>query len=303
MPAAIGLIIILKHIPVLLGVYPVIYKNLSPFELMTHIPAFNKNIQPQVVLIGLVSLGVLIIHPLMHNKTIESVPAPVWVLIISVSRAIIWRMKTNDLPYELVQISNLWESIKFRPDFSAVNAFIFWKYFVMFLFVSTIESLLTIKAIESIDPQKRRVDANGDLTGQGAGNVISGLSGGLPMISEGVRSTANVSFGANSKWSNFFYGFFLFLVMLFFIPLAEWIPNAALATLLLYAGYNLASLKHFIHVYKIGKEQFIIFLTTIFFTLYEDLLTGVAAGMLLKTGIELYLGLRFKSMFKLMTKA
>ncbi|GCD78533.1 hypothetical protein JCM31826_20150 [Thermaurantimonas aggregans] len=136
------------------------------------------------------------------------------------------------------------------------------------------------------------------MIGQRAVNIASGLMGGLPIISEIVRSSAIIALGAVSKWSNFFHGFFLLLVMLFLIPIIEWIPNAALAALLIYAGYNLASFKHFIHVYSIGKGQFFIFLTIIFFTLFEDLLVGVAAGMLVKIGIEFYLGLKLKYIFK-----
>jgi len=111
--------------------------------------------------------------------------------------------------------------------------------------------MLTVKAIDSLDPAKRISDTNGDIVGQGSGNLIAGLLGGPPMISEVVRSSANVGFGANSKWSNFFHGFFLLLAMVFMIPIIEFIPNSALAAMLIYAGYNLAAPKHFIHAYKI----------------------------------------------------
>lgn len=299
MLSAIGLIIIIKHIPVLLGIDPFHYHSFDLFTLLKKLPTLIQDYQPHISSIGLLSLLILIAYPYVKISFVRALPASVWVLLGAIPLSITWDLKSNDLSYDLVHIGNFWDSITIRPRFDELNNALFWKYFIMFLFVSTIESLLTVKALETIDPLKRKVHVNGDLIGQGAGNMVSGLLGGLPMISEVVRSSANVAYGAMSKWSNFFHGFFLLLVMLFFIPLIEWIPNASLAALLLFAGYNLASPKHFIHVYSIGKEQFVIFITTIFFTLYEDLLVGVAMGMVVKISIELFYGLKFKNLFKM----
>lgn len=168
----------------------------------------------------------------------------------------------------------------------------------MFLFVSSLESLLTVKAVDSLDPEKKMSNYNGDLIGQGAGNVLSGLFGGLPMISEVVRSSANIGFGAKTKWSNFFHGLFLLLAMIFIIPIIELVPNSALAAMLIYAGYRLAAPKEFIHTYKIGKEQLAIFLTTIIVTLAEDLLLGILAGIIVKFIFHLYHGVHFSTLFK-----
>ena len=118
------------------------------------------------------------------------------------------------------------------------------------------------------------------------------------MISEVVRSAANINFGALTRWSNFFHGFFLLVAMLFMIPVIEMIPNTALAAMLIYAGYRLAAPKEFINTYKIGAEQLIIFLTTIVVTLAEDLLLGVAAGMLVELIFHLVNGASLSSLFK-----
>jgi MFS superfamily sulfate permease-like transporter len=149
-----------------------------------------------------------------------------------------------------------------------------------------------------MDPYKRVSSYNGDLIGQGFGNVLSGLLGGLPMISEVVRSSANVGFGAKTKWSNFFHGIYLLIAMIAIIPFIELIPNAALAAMLIFAGYRLAAPKEFIHTYHIGKEQLAIFITTIVLTLAEDLLVGVAAGIIVKMIFHLFNGATFKSLFK-----
>jgi hypothetical protein len=168
----------------------------------------------------------------------------------------------------------------------------------MFLFVNSLESLLTVKAIDGLDPHRRKSDYNKDLSALGLGNGISGLLGGLPMISEVVRSGANVNFGARTRWSNVFHGLFLFLAMLLVIPAIEMIPNAALAAMLIFAGYRLASPKEFIGTYKIGPEQLVIFLVTITVTVAEDLLLGVACGILVKFIFHLFNGATLKTLFK-----
>ena len=118
------------------------------------------------------------------------------------------------------------------------------------------------------------------------------------MISEVVRSSANIGYGAVSKWSNFFHGVLLLIAMAFMIPLIELIPNAALAAMLIYAGYRLAAPKEFIHTLKVGKEQLVIFLVTIAVTLLEDLLLGIAAGILVKFIFHMFNGPGFKTLFK-----
>jgi MFS superfamily sulfate permease-like transporter len=200
--------------------------------------------------------------------------------------------------YSLVKIGDFWSSIRFNADFSMITTWIFWKYVMMFLFVSSLESLLTVKAMDNLDPYRRESDYNGDLKAQGLGNALSGLLGGLPMISEVVRSSANITFGAKTKWSNFFHGIFLLLAMLLIIPVIEMIPNAALAAMLIFAGYRLAAPKEFVHVYHVGREQLAIFLTTIIITLAEDLLLGVVAGIVVKLIFHFYNGATFRSLFK-----
>ena len=136
----------------------------------------------------------------------------------------------------------------------------------------------------------------------GAGNTLAAFLGGMPMISEVARSSANVNNGAKTRWANFFHGFFILVFVVFASPLIELIPNAALAAMLITVGIKLAHPKEFIHTFQIGKEQLAVFLTTIFFTLFEDLLVGIAAGILLKIIIHLFRGMPIGYMFKTPTQ-
>ncbi len=298
MLAAIGLIIIAKQIPVLLGDDPILYKGEGPIELFLDIPRFIHEAHWHIALIGIVSLIILFGLPMLKIDFLKRVPAPMLVLILAVPLAVSMHFRESEPGYSLVSVGNFWENIKFQADFSSITTFPYWKFVIMFLFVNSLESLLTVKAVDNLDPFKRESDYNGDLKALGAGNVLSGLLGGLPMISEVVRSSANVNFGARTKWSNFFHGVFLLLAMLLMIPLIEMIPNTALAAMLIYAGYRLAAPREFFNTYKIGKEQLAIFITTILVTLFEDLLLGVAAGIAVKIFFHLYNGAPLNSLFK-----
>lgn len=298
MLAAIGIIIIAKQIPVLLGDEPSLYKGEGPIELLLDIPRFIEHAHWHIAAVGLI--GLLILFGLPHLKIdfLKKIPLPMVVLIMAIPLSLYWRFKTTEPAYSLVQIGDFWGSLSISPDFSGIGTFTFWKYVFMFLFVNSLESLLTVKAVDNLDPYKRVSDYDGDLKALGASNALSGLLGGLPMISEVVRSSANIGFGAKTRWANFFHGAFLLLAMLFLIPVIELTPNAALAAMLIFAGYRLASPKEFVSTYKVGKEQLAIFLITIIVTLAEDLLLGIAAGILTEFIFHIFHGASLKSLFK-----
>src|SRR6187551_1828660 len=298
MLAAIGLIIFSKQIHVLLGIDPATLKGLEPIELYEMIPHSFMNADPRVALVGIVSLIIIFGMPFMKGKIFKLVPAPMVVLIVTIPMAIIMDFRHTEPAFDLVTIGNFCQNIKFNASFAAIGTGVFWKYVVMFLFINSLESLLTVKAVDGLDPYKRQSNFNKDLSALGAGNMLSGLLGGLPMISEVARSSANVNFGARTRWANFFHGLFLFIAMLLFIPVIEMIPNSALAALLIAVGYRLASPKEFFKTYKIGAEQLVVFVVTIIVTVSTDLLIGVGSGILAKFIFHILNGAPLKSLFR-----
>jgi MFS superfamily sulfate permease-like transporter len=172
------------------------------------------------------------------------------------------------------------------------------KYIVMFTLVGSIESLLSAKAVDMLDPERRHSDLDKDLLATGIGNTIAGLIGGLPMISEIVRSSANINNGAQSRWSNFFHGVFLLVFVALMPGLLQMIPLAALSAMLIYTGVRLASPREFVRTFRIGPEQLMIFTTTLIMTLATDLLVGVAAGMVLKIILHLINGAPLRNLFR-----
>ena len=298
MLAAVGIIIFSKQIHILLGIDPSTLGGLNSIELLWRIPESGMSANFPIATIGIVSLILLFGTSKLKINFLKKIPGPMIVLLFAISAAIILGFKTTQPDHILVHVGDFFGSIGYNPDFSALNSFTFWKYVLMFLVVGSIESMLTVKAIDRLDPWKRESDYNKDLAAIGVGNVVAGLLGGPPMISEVARSSANVRFGGRTVMANFFHGVFLLVAMLLMIPVIELIPNAALAAMLIFVGYMLASPAIFYKRYKIGSEQFVIFLVTVTVTLLTDLLIGVASGILVKISLHIVNGVPLRDIFR-----
>lgn len=300
MLAAIGIIIMLKQFPVLLDVDPALAKGKSPFQLIGAMPTFIQHMDWRATGIGILSLMIMLFWQKVPVAFLRKVPAALVVLLIAIPAELMLDFQTTEPKYALVHIGNLLDNIKWQIQFEGIHQMgTFIKYVIMFALIGSLESLLTVKAIDLMDPYQRKSNPNRDLLAVGLGNALAAILGGLPMISEVARSSANVNNGAKTRWANFFHGFFMLAFVLLATPFIELIPNTALAAMLISVGIKLAHPREFIHVFEIGKEQLAIFLVTIFFTLYEDLLVGIAAGMLLKMIIHVLNGAPIKSFFSM----
>lgn len=299
MLAAIGIIIIAKQIPVLFNVDPALVSGKGPLTILAELPGIVSHLDPRGTLIGLVSLVIMLSWPFLSGFKIGKVPAPLVVLLIAVPAELWMDFQTTEPAYALVHVGNLMENLHLNIDFGGLAfPLIFTKYVLMFALVGSLESLLTVKAIDLVDPYKRKSDNNRDLIAIGIGNAFTSILGGLPMISEVARSSANVNNGAKTRWANFFHGFFILLFVLVASRYIEMIPNAALAAMLIAVGIKLAHPREFVNTFRVGKEQLAIFLVTIIVTLAEDLLLGIFAGMLLKIIIHVINGAPLSALFK-----
>ena len=299
MLAAIGLIIIAKQVPVLLNVDPALAAGKGPMALFAAIPSFFSQLDPAVSVIGGVSLAIMLGWGFVKNPLLKKIPAPLLVLLFAIP-ASLWMKLGEEAPgYTLVEVGRIIDQVRLNATFDGVSQVgIFVKFVIMVSLVGTLESLLTVKAIDMLDPWKRKADPNKDIIAIGVANTLAGLLGGLPMISEVARSSANVSQGGRTRWANFFHGLFLLLSVLLVFELLELIPNAALAAMLIAVGIKLAHPREFRHMWKVGPEQLAIFVTTIVVTLLKDLLVGIAAGMVLKAIIHLCRGASLGSLWR-----
>lgn len=306
MLAAIGVIIISKQSHTLLGVSPTAKE---PLRLLAEIPHSIAHANPEILVLGLISLAILFGLPFIRKRWAKLLPAPMVVLAITIPLGLWFDLDhkhtysfLNSLhevgPQYLVQLpGSILDALAF-PDFSVVFSPTSLKYIAMYTFVGTIESTLSVIAVDSMDPAKRTSNLNRDLFALGIGNLVSAMIGGLPMISEIVRSKANVDAGAKSQWANFFHGTFLLLFVAFAPGLLHEIPLAALAAMLVYTGAKLASPAGILHIKNIGRDQLILFFTTLIVTLASDLLIGVLVGIILKLILHRFRGASFKSLFR-----
>ena len=168
-----------------------------------------------------------------------------------------------------------------HPNFAKINTLAFWTTVFSILIITSIESLAIAKAVDKIDPYKRKTDLNKDLTGIGLSTMAAGFVGGLPIIAVIIRSTVNIHNGAKTKWSNLYQGIFLLILIVVLSPIMKQVPLCAFAILLVYTGFKLASPAVFKQVYNLGPEQLIFFVFTMVLTLYTNLLVGLLGGLLL----------------------
>ena len=317
MLAAIGIIIMAKQIHVMLGVTP---EKGSLLSTIAQIPESFANLNLEIAVIGFSGLVILIIWSLLKDGTLKMIPAPLIVVLVGMGLGHYFELEHQhiyllhpDHPYMqpthldsdqvgpkfLVAISENFMSSFYFPNFGKFFTLEFWEAVVAIALVGSLESLLSAMAVDKLDPYKRHSNLNKDLTAVGVGNLIAGSIGGLPMIAEIVRSSANVNNGAKTQWANFFHGSFLLIFVIFFPHLIHSIPLAALASLLVFTGFRLASPREFANVMGIGKEQLFIFVATIISVIATDLLIGVAIGILVKLVIHLMHGAKPNNLFKI----
>ena len=179
------------------------------------------------------------------------------------------------------------------PDFSQISNGAVWSVAITLALVASIESLLSIEAIDKLDPYKRVTPTNRELLAQGAGNLVSGLVGGLPVTSVIVRSTANVSSGARSKLSTMAHGVLLLGCVVAIPALLNLIPLSALAAVLISVGYKLTKPALYVKKYKKGPSHFYPFVITVAAILLTDLLVGIGIGVVV--GVAFMLIQSFRS--------
>ncbi|MCE9564686.1 MAG: SulP family inorganic anion transporter [Planctomycetes bacterium] len=274
--------------------------------------AKKKEWSQPIAAIGLTSLAILIAFPFLKARipALKPVPAQVVVLAVGIPMASALSLTAlgesvgNPMQY-LVAVPDVipavFDNFKIAfmlPDFSGLATGIGIKYVVLFSLIASIESMLSSQAIDMIDPWQRKTDQNKDLLAVGLANTLCSAIGALPMISEIVRSKANIDNGARTKYANMFHGIFLLAFVLMLPFVIRMIPLAALGAMLVYTGFRLASPKEFVHTYKIGIEQLIVFVTTIVVVLCTDLLVGVISGILLKLIIHMINGAPLSSFLR-----
>jgi MFS superfamily sulfate permease-like transporter len=288
MLAAIGVGILAKQFHVMLGFTDVKGNTINQLVLIPNsIKNLLSNPSSDIILasaIGVLSLAFLFLYARVRNSVFQLIPAPMWVVIASIGVMYYYDLvlKTPEVLGSNLMITlpdNLMASLP-SPDFGKILTSDFIGYTISITLVAVIESLLSIKAVDKLDPLKRRSNINKDLRALGIATGVSGFFGGLNVVTVIARSSVNVNNGGNNRSANFFHAAFLVVFILLFAKQIQKIPMPALAAILVYTGYRLATPENLLRIYKVGKEQAIIFLTTLVATLMTSLTTGILLGIL-----------------------
>lgn len=291
MLAAIGIILIIKQIPYVIGKEEAFFEGISFIQLNKEVDFFTTiidSIHFGALSIAVVSLLILTLWPSVKSKFLLKIPAPLLAVFSGVCLNQLFLLSKNENWYlstkQLVSIpvaSGLADFATFLtlPDWSALAHVDVYIIAITLAVVASLETLLSVKAIDKLDVRKRTTPTNRELKAQGIGNILSGLIGGLPMTAVIVRGSVNINSGAQTKLAAFIHGMLLFLAVLFFARWINYIPYASLAAILLVTGYKLANAGLFKQMWKTGKDQFVPFIITIIAILLTDLLVGIGVGM------------------------
>ena len=291
MLAAIGLIILGKQFHIMLG-NRIIEDN--SFGYLLEIPnsvlkvfSYNDTGLYFAAFSGIASLSMMVFYSKLRNKFFQLIPAPMWIVIFSIGFSYYFELVLNkpnpiNPDYMISGIPSFQEIITQipAPNFDKITGISFWSSVFALTLISSIESLLSIKAIDKLDPEKRRSNVNRDIKALGFATIGSGFLGGLNVVTVIARSSVNVNNGGSNRSSNFSHALFLVVFIILFSSQLERIPLPALMSILVYTGYKLASPKLVQNIFSIGKEQLVIFFITLFITLKIGIISGIASGVL-----------------------
>ena len=295
MLAAIGIILILKQFPHAIG-YDGDYEGSFRFfqedgrnTLSTIAYTIREEVLVGPAWIALLSLLFLFWWEKAKPKQgpLKLLPGPLVVVAFSIAANAALQAFTPQYAVQVTHLVNVpivrspaeFMGLLELPDFTAIGSGLVWTTALTVAIVASLESLLSVKAVDEIDPKRRITDKNRELLAQGTGNIVSGLLGGIPVTSVIVRSSANVDSGADSRLSTMLHGFWLLLSVVAIPFVLNMIPLSALAAILIQTGYKLTKPALYYQRYRQGYRQFVPFFVTVIAILFTDLLEGIAIGM------------------------
>ena len=298
---AIGIILILKQIPHLVGwdddaVGEMAFHQANNETTFSELQHLSSHLQSGALIVGLISLFILLFWTKINFLKKYSAYSMLAVVIaaVGINSALAlfapeWFVGTAhrvQVP-ESTTLAGLFSFLSF-PDLQAFyRPEVYLAGFTIAL-VASLETLLNLGAVEQLDKRRRIASTNRELVAQGAGNAFLGLIGGIPITSVIVRSSVNIDVNNETKLSTIFHGFFLLISVAFLPQLLNQIPLSCLAAILIVIGLKLANYKVAKEIWDTGFNQFFPYMVTVMAIVFTDLLTGVVIGLLVGLCFVLY---------------
>lgn len=303
--AAIGLILILKQVPHVLGhdsdpVGDMAFEQPDHENTFSSLIATLSDFHPGAAVVGLTSILLLVVWDKSRWLQRTRVPAPLVVVVVGVllsqllaKLGVSWTIGTAHLVnVPVAESPRAAFGLLDSPAWSELGNPSVYVAAVTIAIVASLETLLNLEAVDRVDPLQRQSPPNRELWAQGVGNMLSGLIGGLPLTSVIVRSSVNINAGNKTRASTVFHGVLLLGCVLFVPGLLNQIPLACLAAILIMTGLKLASPKIVRQMYAEGRPQFLPFVVTVLAIVATDLLKGIAIGLVVAVGFILHSNLR-----------
>lgn len=290
MLSAIGVILISKQVPLLIGYNQPDFWSNELFNIITfnhvysNLGSLYEHTSRGVFIVSVVTFLTLIFWKKFISAKIPYIPASFIAVLSGIAMVHVISVYFPAYKLTSLQLVNIPSSLQPSGGWPAIQNYVFnaevFRTAVIIAIVASLETLLSIEAIDKLDPYNRVTPHSRELVAQGVGNFLCGLSGGLPVTSVIVRSAANAEAGARTRLSAILHGVWILAAIYLAARFINMIPLAALGIILLRTGYNLVKPKMILVVWKQGREQFLPFLITIFAILFTDLLIGVVIGVI-----------------------
>ena len=289
MLAAIGIMIIVKQIPALLGDFVPPAKSM--LVTISNLPGSFFRFDPAITVVAGVCLFLMFYLNRTRHAWLRRIPAPLSVAGIGIGLGYLLQL---DPRYLITMPGNIIEGGITLPAFDTVwnNPDLWWSILLVVItltLIDGIESLATIAAVDKIDPYQRKSDPNVTLRAMGVSNTLSSIVGGLTIIPGGVKSRVNIDAGGRTLWANFYNAMFLIVFLFLAKDLISRIPLAAIGAILVYVGWRLCEIQVFRKTFRIGRDQIIIFVATVAAILATDLLFGILIGIAAEIILLVYL--------------
>ena len=271
--SGIAITIVVGQIKDFLGLtYP---EGTHAIETMEKLSAVAKSIGTlnwQALLVGLLGLAILIVWPKISKK----IPGSLIAVIVGVVVVKVFNMEVNTIG-DLYTISRDLPKFSFPAiEFATVKELIPSAFTIAIL--AGIESLLSCVVSDSMIGDRHH--SNTELIAQGAGNIMSGLFGGIPATGAIARTAANVKNGGRTPVAGMVHALVLLLILVVLMPYAAWIPMPIIAAILFMVAYNMSEWRHFVHVCKTAPlSDILVLVMTFVLTVVFDLVVAIEVGM------------------------
>lgn len=250
---------------------------IETMEKLKAVFAFINTTQIQAVIVGLVCLAILIFWPKLPGFC-KKIPPSLIAVFAGIGMVKGFGMNVNTIG-DLYEISNKAPSFQLPSvNFAMVQSLLPDAFVIAIL--AAIESLLSCVVADSM--VNSRHNSNMELVAQGAGNIVSGLFGGIPATGAIARTAANVKNGGRTPIAGMVHSVVLLLILVILMPYAALIPMPTIAAILFMVAYNMCDWRKFVYLVKTSpKSDTIVLVTTFVLTVVFDLVVAIEVGMVL----------------------